>query len=76
MSRARLGLYVFAKAQLFADCYELAPAMKLLMARPKAPALLPQEYYAVRAPCLNTRCMVLLVMHRLVHALDLNTALQ
>ena len=48
MSRARLGLYVFAKAQLFADCYELTPSMKLLMARPQAPALLPQEYYGVR----------------------------
>ena len=50
MSRARLGLYVFAKAQLFADCYELAPSMKLLMARPQAPALLPQEYHGVRGP--------------------------
>ena len=47
MSRARLGLYVFAKAQLFADCYELAPSMKLLTARPQAPALLPKEYHGV-----------------------------
>jgi len=34
LSRARLGLYVFGRASLFGDCYELAPAMKQLLARP------------------------------------------
>ena len=28
MSRARLGLYVFGRAQLFAGCYELQPTFK------------------------------------------------
>ncbi len=34
MSRARLGLYVFGRAQLFANCYELQPTFARLMARP------------------------------------------
>jgi intron-binding protein aquarius len=28
MSRARLGLYVFARVSLFRNCFELAPAFK------------------------------------------------
>lgn len=28
MSRARLGLYVFARANLFRNCFELTPAFK------------------------------------------------
>ena len=46
--RARLGLYVFAQAKLFADCYELRPTMQLLTARPTSPAVLPDESYGVR----------------------------
>ena len=35
LSRARLGLYVFCRVSLFADCYELAPAFdQLVSARP------------------------------------------
>ncbi|KAB7497349.1 Intron-binding protein aquarius [Armadillidium nasatum] len=34
MSRARLGLYVFAKVSLFKNCYELQPAFAKLTKRP------------------------------------------
>jgi hypothetical protein len=34
LSRARLGLYVFGRAELFANCYELRPAFARLMQRP------------------------------------------
>ena len=30
MSRARLGLYVFAKISLFANCFELTPAFSIV----------------------------------------------
>ena len=45
MSRARLGLYVFARAGLFANCYELQPTFRQLLARPTALALVPGERY-------------------------------
>lgn len=45
MSRARLGLYVFGCRGLFGDCLELAPAMRQLLARPPALALLLGERY-------------------------------
>ncbi|KAJ3027064.1 hypothetical protein HDV00_011403, partial [Rhizophlyctis rosea] len=34
MSRARLGLYVFCRAKLFSNCYELQPVMEQLLKRP------------------------------------------
>ena len=34
MSRSRLGLYVFGRVNLFKNCFELAPAFKLLCSRP------------------------------------------
>jgi intron-binding protein aquarius len=34
LSRARLGLYVFCRASVFNDCFELRPAFAQLMARP------------------------------------------
>jgi intron-binding protein aquarius len=45
MSRARLGLYVFARAGLFANCYELRPTFRQLIARPLQLALVPGEQY-------------------------------
>lgn len=39
MSRARLGLYVFGRKELFANCYELKNTFRLLMARPTKLAL-------------------------------------
>lgn len=32
--RARLGLYVFGRQSLFANCFELQPAFSTLLARP------------------------------------------
>lgn len=50
MSRARFGLYVFGRAQLFRNCFELQPVFKLLMERPSELHLLPNEMY----PCERT----------------------
>ena len=50
MSRARLGLYVFGRAELFANCYELRPTMKQLLARPHQLHLHPSERLAVCGP--------------------------
>ncbi|XP_004347836.2 aquarius [Capsaspora owczarzaki ATCC 30864] len=45
MSRAKLGLYVFARASLFQDCLELKEAFSVLQTRPSRLALLPQESF-------------------------------
>uniref|UniRef100_A0A2S2NUY0 Intron-binding protein aquarius n=1 Tax=Schizaphis graminum TaxID=13262 RepID=A0A2S2NUY0_SCHGA len=45
MSRARLGLYVFANVSLFSNCFELSPSFKLLTKRPLKLHLLPADYY-------------------------------
>ena len=45
MSRARLGLYVFARASLFSNCFELTPAFRLLLERPTDLRLLPDETF-------------------------------
>ncbi|XP_073783162.1 RNA helicase aquarius isoform X2 [Danio rerio] len=45
MSRARLGLYIFARVSLFQNCYELTPAFSQLTARPLHLHIRPHEYY-------------------------------
>ncbi|KAK3865594.1 hypothetical protein Pcinc_028805 [Petrolisthes cinctipes] len=45
MSRARLGLYIFARVSLFKNCYELQPAFSLLTKRPLQLHLAPWEQY-------------------------------
>lgn len=45
MSRARLGLYIFGRASLFSNCFELRPTFSQLLARPVQLALVPGEYY-------------------------------
>ena len=46
MSRARLGLYVFARVNLFKNCFELTPAFNLLCSRPvDGLHLCPNEVY-------------------------------
>jgi intron-binding protein aquarius len=45
MSRARLGLYIFGRASLFSNCYELQPTFSQLLARPQQLALVPGEHY-------------------------------
>lgn len=49
MSRSRLGLYVFGRAALFSECYELAPTFRQLTARPTALALAPHERHGACA---------------------------
>ncbi|XP_035388468.1 RNA helicase aquarius isoform X2 [Electrophorus electricus] len=46
MSRARLGLYIFARVSLFQNCFELTPAFNQLTARPLQLHIRPHEYYA------------------------------
>ena len=43
MSRARLGLYVFARVGLFKNCFELQPSFKILLKRPLQLHLCPNE---------------------------------
>lgn len=45
MSRARLGLYVFARAGLFANCFELQPTFRQLLERPTQLALVAGEQF-------------------------------
>ncbi|XP_023216300.1 intron-binding protein aquarius-like [Centruroides sculpturatus] len=45
MSRARLGLYIFARVALFQNCFELTPTFNLLMKRPLELHLAPYENY-------------------------------
>ena len=45
MSRARLGLYVFARVNLFQNCFELTPAFNQLTSRPCQLYLAPHEKY-------------------------------
>ena len=45
MSRARLGLYIFGRAALFKNCFELQPAFNILFKRPLQLHLAPDEVY-------------------------------
>lgn len=45
MSRARLGLYVFARVSLFRNCFELTPAFNQLMIRPQQLHIVPHETF-------------------------------
>lgn len=45
MSRARLGLYVFGRRDLFKDCYELTPTFSKLLQRPTTLQLVKGETY-------------------------------
>ena len=45
MSRARLGLYIFARVSLFSNCFELTPAFQYLMVRPLQLRIIPSERY-------------------------------
>merc|ERR1712117_391265 len=48
MSRARLGLYVFGRINLFRNCFELQPAFNLLCKRPNELHLCPNEVYMTK----------------------------
>jgi intron-binding protein aquarius len=43
MSRARLGLYVFCRVDLFKNCYELTRTFNLMLKRPTKLQLIPSE---------------------------------
>lgn len=45
LSRARLGLYIFGRVNIFQNCYELQKAFKILLERPTELKLVPDELY-------------------------------
>jgi intron-binding protein aquarius len=45
MSRARLGLYIFGRVNLFKSCYELTPVFNVLLKRPTQLELILNEFY-------------------------------
>lgn len=45
LSRARLGLYVLGRREVFESCYELKPAFDLLLQRPDKLILAPGEMF-------------------------------
>ncbi|MEE6520361.1 hypothetical protein FKM82_018209, partial [Ascaphus truei] len=48
MSRARLGLYIFARVSLFQNCFELTPTFSQLTARPLRLHILPRDTFPTR----------------------------
>ena len=46
LSRARLGLYVFARVSLFQNCYELSSSFDILTKRPTKLQIVPSERYS------------------------------
>ena len=64
MSRARLGLYIFGRLPLFANCYELQPTMAQLIQQPTQLALHPTEYWQVSWRSALSCSMVLLLHSR------------
>uniref|UniRef100_A0A3Q3K443 Aquarius intron-binding spliceosomal factor n=1 Tax=Monopterus albus TaxID=43700 RepID=A0A3Q3K443_MONAL len=57
MSRARLGLYIFARVSLFQNCFELTPAFNQLTARPLQLHIRPHEYYSQEQPVCRSTCI-------------------
>ena len=45
LSRARLGLYILGRREVFESCYELKPAFDLLFQRPDKLMLAPGEMF-------------------------------
>lgn len=50
LSRARLGLYVLGRREVFESCYELKPAFDLLFRRPDKLMLAPGEMFPTTRP--------------------------
>uniref|UniRef100_A0A667YTL9 RNA helicase aquarius n=1 Tax=Myripristis murdjan TaxID=586833 RepID=A0A667YTL9_9TELE len=74
MSRARLGLYIFARVSLFQNCFELTPAFNQLTARPLQLHIRPHEYYSQEQPVSTYTQSVRLVCKgkRLCYGITLN----
>ncbi len=65
MSRARLGLYVFARTKLFRSCFELTPVFNRLLERPQTLLLVNGEQYPASKRMLDERpedCLEILDM--------------
>ncbi|UYV62253.1 AQR [Cordylochernes scorpioides] len=68
MSRARLGLYIFARVELFQNCLELAQTFYLLTQRPTLLHLNPGEQYATcRRPHSQLPCSQPVVIQNMPH---------
>lgn len=46
LSRARYGLYIFGRQQLYENCYELSKSFKLLLSNPNKLQLVANEIYS------------------------------
>jgi hypothetical protein len=55
MSRARLGLYVFARMSLYSNCFELTRTFNQLLHKPIKLQLLPQEKRPIDMPLMTSR---------------------
>jgi hypothetical protein len=55
--RARLGLYVFGRQSLFANCFELQPAFSTLLARPTQVGWAEEMFCDMRVAGLVPVCM-------------------
>nr|XP_002131605.1 RNA helicase aquarius [Ciona intestinalis] len=78
MSRARLGLYVFARVSLFSNCFELSPAFRQLMSRPLNLGIVTGEKYPpkmLRSPGNSHLTMTDMThMHRYVYDMYIDIA--
>lgn len=52
MSRARLGLYILGRREVFEACHELQPAFDILLERPDKLMLVTGELYPTQRPVL------------------------
>ncbi|XP_076822195.1 RNA helicase aquarius-like [Clavelina lepadiformis] len=71
MSRARLGLYIFARVSLFHNCFELIPAFRQLTSRPLQLHIHPEERFppkTERAPTQPHLVMINMThMHQFIY---------
>ena len=70
MSRARLGLYIFGRAELFSNCYELRPTFQQLLGRATQLCLLPDETFgnvSRDASAVVPQCMVVNDLVQMAH---------
>lgn len=67
MSRARLGLYIFARVSLFSNCFELTPAFNILMSRPLQLHIAPSESYPPKRKLHDQQEGKVMVMDDMAH---------
>ena len=69
-SRARLGLYIFGRAALFKNCFELQPTFKLLTQRPLQLQLIENETYPTERMAEGTKKLKPRIMENMTEMAD------